>query len=89
MSSSLELPQNSKTPVNKKALDTMEVAVEAALGILDLREILAEMLESQANVQQLLTRAKAATYRLQESIRTVQQGDVTADGKMTPTSLAR
>ena len=42
----------------------MKVAVEATPGVWDLmEEILAEMLESQANVQQLLTRAKV-TYRL-------------------------
>ena len=82
MSNSLELPQNSKTLVDKKALDAMKVAVEAAPGVWDLmEEILAEMLESQPNVRQLLTMAKAVTQRLQESIRAVQQGDVTAGGK--------
>jgi len=59
----------------------MKVTVEAAPGIWDLmEEFLAEMLESQANVQQLLMRAKV-TYRLQESICAMQQGDVTAGGK--------
>jgi hypothetical protein len=75
-------PNSSKKLVDKEALDAMKVAVEAAPGVWEMMEaILADILETQAEVRETLTRAKAVTQRLRENIRAVHQGEATADRK--------
>lgn len=81
----LEVPPNSKTLVDKEALDAMRVAVEAAPAVWEMMdEILSEVNETQSakhDVRDSLARAKVVTDRLRENIRAVQQGHPTADRK--------
>lgn len=79
----LEVP-NSKTLVDREALDAMRLAVEAAPDVWEMMdEILSEndnqdaMLDARDN----LMRAKIVTERLRENIGAVQQGHPAADKK--------
>jgi hypothetical protein len=81
----LEVPPNSKTLVDKEALDAMRVAVEAAPAVWEMMdEILSEVNETQdakIDVRDNLAKAKVVTDRLRANIRAVQQGHPTADRK--------
>lgn len=81
----LELPPNSKTLVDKEALDAMRLAVEAAPDVWEMMdEILSEVHENEdakIDVQDSLARAKIVTERLKENIRAVQRGHPAADRK--------
>jgi hypothetical protein len=76
----LELPPNSKTLVDKEALDAMRVAVEAAPAVWEMMDDILSAVEDQ-NVEDTLAKAKAVTDRLRENIRAVQKGHPTADRK--------
>lgn len=81
----LEIPPNSKTLVDKEALEAMRVAVEAAPAVWEMMdEILSEIdenREAKTNVEETLVNAKIITDRLRENIRAVQQGHPAADRK--------
>ena len=79
----LEVP-NSKTLVDREALDAMHFAVEAAPDVWEMMdEILSETDNQDAmmDARDNLTRAKIVTERLRENISAVQQGLPTADKK--------
>ena len=82
----LEIPPNSKTLVDKEALDAMRVAVEAAPAVWEMMdEILGEVDEDQntkSDVEDTLVKAKIVTDRLRENIRAVQKSHPAADRKM-------
>ncbi|KII89252.1 hypothetical protein PLICRDRAFT_110138 [Plicaturopsis crispa FD-325 SS-3] len=78
----LELPPNSKTLVDKEALDAMKLAVEAAPAVWAMMDdILSDTPDMNGDVQESLERAKTVTERLADNIRAVQQGDPAADRK--------
>ena len=73
---------NSKSLVDKEALDAMKVAVEAAPAVWGMMtEILADVLQTNVEVRESLELARVLTKRLGETILAVQQGDNTADRK--------
>lgn len=71
----LEPPPNSRTLVDKEALDAMRVAVEAAPAVWEMMdEILGEGQDTMVDVRDTLARAKTVTNRLRENISAVQTG---------------
>lgn len=77
----LELPPNSKTLVDKEALDAMRVAVEAAPAVWEMMEEILSEADKNQDVEDILSRAKIVTDRLRENIRAVQKGLPAADRK--------
>jgi hypothetical protein len=78
----MDLPLNSKSLVDKEALDAMKVAVEAAPAVWEMMsDILADVLETDVEVRECLALARILTKRLGECILAVQQGDTAADRK--------
>jgi hypothetical protein len=78
--SQIEIPLNSRSLVDKEALDAMKVAVEAAPAVWEMmNEILADFLETNVEVRETLALAKIVTRRLRDNILAMQQGDAAAD----------
>ena len=76
----LEMP-NSKTLVDREALDAMHFAVEAAPDVWEMMDEILSETDNQDAARDNLTRAKIVTERLRENISAVQQGLPTADKK--------
>ena len=77
----LELPPNSKTLVDKEALDAMRVAVEAAPAVWEMMDEILSEADANQDVEDTLAKARVITDRLRENIRAVQKGHPAADRK--------
>ena len=77
----LEIPPNSKTLVDKEALDAMSVAVEAAPAVWEMMDEILSEADVNHDVEDTLAKAKVVTDRLRENIRAVQKGHPAADRK--------
>jgi hypothetical protein len=78
----LQIPSNSRSLVDKEALDAMKKAVEAAPAIWTMMdEILGDDLDTNIDVRGTLSAAKSVTTRLGKNIQAMQRGDPTADRK--------
>lgn len=79
-SSLLEIPSNSKTQVDREALQAVTDAVQIAPTILDmLEEALGDVLSSNADIRQSLERARDVTIRLSHLARAASSWDRAAD----------
>ncbi|KAK0434927.1 RAM signaling pathway protein-domain-containing protein [Armillaria borealis] len=79
-SSFLDLPQSSKTQVDKEAIQAVHNAVSVAPVVWNLmEEDLGDVLEAQVDVRESLDRARAVTKRLSDLIRALKEGDSTRD----------
>ncbi|KAJ8462762.1 hypothetical protein ONZ45_g17817 [Pleurotus djamor] len=77
-----DLPPSSKVQVDKEALHAMKEAVDVAPTVWDMMDdILADVLHSDADVRECLTRAKMVTDRLRDAIRAIVEGTGKADKK--------
>lgn len=79
----LELPSNSKTQVDKEAVQAVQAAVEVAPKVWDMMEdLLGNVLDAKNTVRETLERARAVTTRLSETIRVMQETDSAGDRKL-------
>lgn len=79
----LELPSNSKSQVDKEALQAVQAAVEVAPTVWDMMEdMLGDVLNTKASVRETLETARAVTARLDDVVRAMYNADGVADTRL-------